>query len=137
MWRRRAPRRVREKLGRVWRDHPRIAPLRHLGRRSLSLGRYGLRGVLSARHAGSIARTDWGWELDREVVAAARSRQKAFGWFRQGRQRAGNGGELRSRPDTVLGDAAAGHLRYLRDYRGALGELAAARSGRRDRNAGR
>src|SRR5215813_12028475 len=76
MWRRRAPRRVRQKLGRVWRDHPRIAPLRHLGRRSLSLGRYGLRGVLSARHAGSIARTDWGWELDREVVAAARSGQK-------------------------------------------------------------
>jgi hypothetical protein len=48
-------RRVRQKLRRIRRDHPRAAPLRHLGGRRLPLRRYGLRVVLSARYAGGPA----------------------------------------------------------------------------------
>ena len=42
MRRRRAARRVRQELRRVWRDHPRAAPLRRLGGGGLSFRRYGL-----------------------------------------------------------------------------------------------
>jgi hypothetical protein len=41
MWRYRTARRVRQKLGRVWRDHACAAPLRHLVGRGLSLGDMG------------------------------------------------------------------------------------------------
>src|SRR6266851_8750020 len=42
----------------------------------------------------------------------------------------------RSRSHAIPRDPAAGHIRHLRDYRGTLGELAAARSRRCDRNPG-
>src|ERR1700720_2413854 len=51
VWRYRAPRRVRQELWWVWRDHACAAPLRYLGGRGMSFRRYGLRVVLSARHA--------------------------------------------------------------------------------------
>ena len=53
-------------------------------------------------------------------------REKASGGFLQGGQRAGDGGQLRSRSDAVPRDPAAGHVRHLRGYRGTLGELVAA-----------
>src|ERR1700730_6294088 len=57
MWRYRAARRVWQELRRVWRNHARAAPLRHLVGRGLSFRRYGLRVVLSAGHASGPART--------------------------------------------------------------------------------
>src|SRR5271165_1335481 len=48
-----------------------VAPLRHLVGRGLSFRRYGLRVVLSARHAGCPARARRRRELDRALVAAA------------------------------------------------------------------
>jgi S-formylglutathione hydrolase FrmB len=45
-------------------------------------------------------------EVDREVVAAARGNQEASGGFRQGDERAGDGGQLRSRSDGVPWHAA-------------------------------
>ena len=42
-------------------------------------------------------------ELDRALVAAARSSPQAFGRFRQGHQRIGDGGELRPDPTQFLG----------------------------------
>ncbi len=95
--------------GGVWRHYARAAPLRHLVGRGLSFRRYGLRVVLSARHAGGAARTRRRRELDRALVAAARSSQKASGGFLQGDQRAGDGGQLRSRSHAVPRDPAAGH----------------------------
>jgi poly(3-hydroxybutyrate) depolymerase len=50
--------------------------------------------------------------------------------------RAGDGGQLRSRSHAIPWDPAAGHVRYLRSSRGALGELVVARPCRRDRNPG-
>src|SRR5271166_2756440 len=89
-----------------------------LGGSGLSFRRYGLRAVLSARHAGGPARPRWCGELHRALVAATRSRQKASGGFLQGDQRASDGGQLRSRSHSVPGDPAAGHVRHLRGYRG-------------------
>src|SRR6266851_5617918 len=54
-----------------FREHPRAAPLRHLVGRGLSFRRYGLRIVLSARHAGGPTRTRRRRELDRALVATA------------------------------------------------------------------
>ncbi len=64
--------------------------------------RYGLRAMLSARHAGGVARTRRRRELDRALVAAPRQRKRPGG-FVQGDQRVGDGGQLRSRSDPVLG----------------------------------
>ena len=64
------------------------------------------------------------------------ARAKASGGFLQGDQRAGDGGELRSRSHAVPRDPAAGHVRHLRGHRGTLGELVAARPCRCDRNPG-
>ena len=75
-------------------------------------------------------------QLDRALVAAARSCARSTGGLRQGDQRAGDGGQLRPRPDAVPRHATAGHVRYLRAHRGALGELVATRPGRRGRNPG-
>src|ERR1700736_5604425 len=79
----------------------RAAPLRHLVGRGLSLRRYGLRVMLSARNASSPARARRRWEFHRALVAAARRSPKVFGWFRPGGQRAGDGGQLRSRSRAV------------------------------------
>src|ERR1700724_200753 len=65
MWWYRAPRRVRQELWRIWRGHTRAAPLRHLVGRGLSLRRYGLRVMLSARNASSPARARRRWEFHR------------------------------------------------------------------------
>ena len=89
-----APRCVRQELRRLWRDHARAAPLRYLVGRGMSFRRYGLRVVLSARHAGGPSRTRRRRQLDRALVAAARSGPKASGGVRQGDQRAGDGGQL-------------------------------------------
>src|SRR5271156_1607760 len=51
----RTPRCVWQELGRIWRNHACAAPFRYLGGRSLSFRRYGLRALLSARHAGGLA----------------------------------------------------------------------------------
>src|SRR5712692_1560827 len=71
MWWYRAPRRVRQELWRVWRDHTRAAPLRHLVGRGLSLRRYGLRVVLSARYASGPACTRRSRKLHRALMAAS------------------------------------------------------------------
>src|SRR5258708_29901992 len=81
--------RVRQELWRIWRGHTRAAPLRHLVGRGLSLRRYGLRVVLSARNASSPARARRRWEFHRALVAAARRSPKLSGWFRPGGQRPG------------------------------------------------
>src|SRR5215471_6753854 len=52
-----------------------------MGRRGMSFRRYGLRAVLSARHAGGAARIGRRRELHRALVAAARSSPKASGGF--------------------------------------------------------
>src|SRR5713101_504762 len=83
MWWYQAPRRIRQELWRIWRGHTRAAPLRHLVGRGLSLRRYGLRVMLSARNASSPARARRRWEFHRALVAAARRSPKASGWFRQ------------------------------------------------------
>jgi hypothetical protein len=97
------PRRVWQELRRVWRHHARAAPLQHLVGRGLSFRRYGLRVVLSPRHAGGPTRTCQCRELDRALVAAARSSQEAFGRLRKGDQRAGDGGQYDSDPTQFLG----------------------------------
>src|SRR5437667_4402696 len=53
-----------------------------------------------------------------------------------GNQRAGDGGQLRSRSRAVHWDPAAGHVRHLRGYRGTLGELVTSGPCRCDRNQG-
>ena len=49
------PRRVRQELRRLWRDRARTAPCRRLGGRGVPLRRYGVRALLSARHARGAA----------------------------------------------------------------------------------
>ena len=70
------PRRVRQELRRLRRDHARAAPFRHLGGGGLPLRRHGVRALLPARHAGGPARARRRRQLDRAVVAAARRRKK-------------------------------------------------------------
>ena len=124
----RAARRVRQEFRRLRRDHARAAPLRRLGGRGVPFRRYGLRALLSARHARRTARARRHGELDRALVAAARSSQEApEGPFKVVNV-AGDGGELRSGPDAVPRHAPAGHARHLRGHRGALGQLAARRT---------
>ena len=117
--------RVRQELRRIRRHHARAAPFRRLGGGGMPLRRYGLRAVLSARHA-------------RDVARARRRRNSIERWWRQagGREetarrrlhrdeRTGHGGQLRSRPGAVPRHAPAGDVRHLRGDRGPVGELAA------------
>jgi enterochelin esterase-like enzyme len=73
-------------------------------------GDMGSSSLLSARHASRPTGPCRCRELHREVMAAARGSQKAPGGFRQGDQRAGDGGELRSRSDAVSRYSTAGDL---------------------------
>ena len=65
------------------------------------------------RHAGGIACARRQRQLDRAMVATARNRQEAWGGCRQGDQCAGDGRQLRPRPDAVPRHKVARHDRHL------------------------